>query len=143
MIKILTVSLALLGLATSASLADGPTASVAVGGYDLVSYFKADEPRRGNGHNAVTHDGTTYLFANAENAETFKQNPDKYLPAFGGYCAMGMAMGKKLHVDPLAYKIVDGQLYLNLDKKVQGMWEKNLDMNLEKARTNWDKMTNS
>lgn len=49
----------------------------------------------------------------------FEVNPQKYLPAYGGYCAYGLGVGKKFVADPEVWKIVDGKLYLNLDKGIQ------------------------
>ena len=60
-----------------------------VNGYDLVSYHDSKRPLRGNGHYVSVHDGVTYTFANEENKGSFDSNPDKYLPAYGGYCAFG------------------------------------------------------
>ena len=111
---------------------------VAVQGYDLVSYQVGDGvPVRGNGHNVVTHKGVTYLFTNGKNKKAFKANPEKYLPAYGGYCAFGVTKGKKFVSDPLAYKVVDGKLYLNLDKKIQKRWLKDVPGNITEANSNW------
>ena len=41
------------------------------------------------------------------------------LPAYGGFCAYGVALGKKFDDDPRYWKIVDGKLYLNLDGDIQ------------------------
>lgn len=111
---------------------------VAVQGYDLVSYQSGDGvPVKGNGHNVVTQDGVTYLFANGKNKKAFKANPAKYLPAYGGYCAFGVTKGKKFASDPLAYKVVDGKLYLNLDSKIQKRWLKDVPGNITEANSNW------
>ncbi len=82
----------LLFLAVPASaLADGPEHStVGVSGYDLVSYQTGEKPLRGNGNHLAVHDGVTYLFVNEENKEAFEANPQKYTPAYGGYCAYGV-----------------------------------------------------
>ncbi len=109
---------------------------VGVQGYDLVSYH-GKAPMKGNGHNVVEHKGVTYLFADAANKKAFKASPEKYLPAYGGYCAYGASVGKKFTGDPEVWKIVDGTLYLNLDKKVQRLWSKDISGNITKADTQW------
>lgn len=112
--------------------------TVAVQGYDLVSYQIGDGvPVKGNGHNVASHEGITYLFSNGDNKKTFEANPEKYLPAYGGYCAFGVTKGKKFVSDPLAYKIVDGKLYLNLDAKIQRLWVKDIPGNITEANGNW------
>jgi YHS domain-containing protein len=121
-----------------AALAAGPEVStIAAGGYDLVSYHTGKKPLRGNGNHVVEHDGATYLFANENNRKTFAANPDKYLPAYGGYCAFGVAVGKKFVGDPDVWKIVDGRLYLNLDTGIQEKWLEDVPGYIETADTNW------
>lgn len=110
---------------------------VGVQGYDLVSYRTNEKPLKGNGNHVVEHHGITYLFINKENQEKFAANPHKYLPAFGGYCAYGVAVGKKFVGDPDVWKIVDNTLYLNLDNKIQGIWNKDISGNIQKAENHW------
>lgn len=106
-------------------------------GYDLVSYHQSGGPVSGNGHNVVVHDGVTYLFASADNKKAFQADPARYLPAYGGYCAFGVSKGKKFVSDPTVWKVVDGTLYLNLDKKVQSIWNKDIPGNINDADDNW------
>jgi YHS domain-containing protein len=103
---------------------------VGVQGYDLVSYLTNGKPMRGNGNHTVEHHGATYQFKNKENKEAFAKDPHKYLPAYGGYCAYGVAVGKKFVGDPHVWKIVDNKLYLNLDNKIQGIWNKDISGNI-------------
>lgn len=106
-------------------------------GYDLVSYHKGEKPVRGAGKNVVVIDGTTYLFASEENKKAFERDPERYLPAYGGYCAFGVAINKKFVGDPEVWKIVDGTLYLNLDKNIQSNWNQDIQGNITKADWNW------
>src|SRR5690606_23466638 len=106
-------------------------------GYDLVSYHKGEKPVRGDGKNVVVIDGTTYLFASEENKKAFERDPERYLPAYGGYCAFGVAINKKFVGDPEVWKIVDGTLYLNLDKNIQSNWNQDIQGNITKADWNW------
>jgi YHS domain-containing protein len=108
-----------------------------VQGYDLVSYFTTGEPQKGNGNYTFIYDGVTYLFANKVNRAKFKKNPQRYLPAYGGFCAFAVMVGKKVVGDPLAWKIVDNRLYLNLNKKVQQRWEQDIPGNIGKADAKW------
>ena len=127
------------GLATSAANAatDVTHGITGVGGYDLVSYHINKQPLRGNGYNVSVHDGVSYLFATKENKETFDANPDKYLPAYGGYCAYGVAVGKKFYSDPEVWRVVDGRLYLNLDTDIQKKWVKDIPGYIKTADKNW------
>ena len=110
---------------------------VGVLGYDLVSYHTGKKPLPGNGNFVAVHDGIKYLFTSKANKETFESNPHKYVPAFGGYCAFGVAVGKKFIGDPTVWKLVDGKLYLNLDTSIQALWNKDVKGNIKKANKNW------
>jgi len=112
--------------------------TVAVQGYDLVSYHLGDgKPAKGDGNNVAYHDGATYLFANKANKKAFEASPAKYLPAYGGYCAFGVTKGKKFIGDPLVYRVVDDKLYLNLAPKIQKIWEKDVPGNITEADALW------
>ncbi len=121
----------------SVSAADHSTISLAIGGYDLVSYHQNSGPKVGNGHHLANHEGNIYAFINAENKAKFEANPAKYVPAFGGYCAYGASLGKKFYGDPLASTVVDGKLYLNLDSKVKSIWVKKRAANIVAANELW------
>ncbi len=116
--------------------------TVGAGGYDLVSYHTGEKPLRGNGNHVAVHDGVTYLFINKENKATFESDPDKYLPAYGGYCAYGVALGKKFVGDPDVWAVIDGRLYLNLDNKIQGLWNKNIPGYIKKGNIKWPRIMN-
>lgn len=109
----------------------------AVHGYDVVAYFTEGEPTPGKDEFTAEHEGATYRFASAENRDAFQADPAKYAPQYGGYCAFGTAQGRKFDGDPNAWKIVDGKLYLNLNKKVQDIWLKDVPGYVRGADHNW------
>ena len=90
-------------------------------GYDAVAYQTAHQPVKGSPAFTAAHDGAIYQFTSAANRDAFKAAPAKYAPAYGGYCAMGVAVGKKLDGDPAAFTVANGRLYLNVSEKVKGM----------------------
>ncbi len=109
-------------------------------GYDPVAYFTEGKPVRGNGYHITEYNGVTYAFANKENRKRFEANPEKYVPAYGGYCAYGVAVGKKFVADPTVWRIVDGTLYVNLDRDIQRTWQKDIPGYIKKAERNWSKI---
>lgn len=111
-----------------------------ISGYDPVAYFSDGKPVRGSGYHVTVVEGVTYAFATAEHQKMFESNPQKYLPAYGGYCAYGLAVGKKFVADPEVWKIVEGKLYLNLDKDIQQKWEKDIPGSIKKGDANWVSM---
>ncbi|MDX1942633.1 MAG: YHS domain-containing (seleno)protein [Saprospiraceae bacterium] len=87
--------------------------TLALEGYDPVSYFTSEKPLKGNKKWSYTYEGITYWFSNEANKSEFVKNPSKYEPAYGGWCALAMvANGEKVSIDPLTYKISDGRLLL-------------------------------
>ncbi|MDJ0787911.1 MAG: YHS domain-containing (seleno)protein [Myxococcota bacterium] len=132
--------LALLALAFTPELAlasDVTHSTVGAGGYDLVSYHVGEKPVRGNGNHLVVHEGVTYLFQGEDSKARFEKDPERYLPAYGGYCAYGVSVGKKFHGDPDVWEIVDGRLFLNLDNKIKGLWVKDIPGHVKKADQQW------
>ncbi|MBL0741872.1 YHS domain-containing (seleno)protein [Chryseolinea lacunae] len=86
--------------------------NLALEGYDAVSYFSG-KPLEGESRFKSVHKGLTYTFATQANLNTFEANPDKYEPAYGGWCAYAMGeTGEKVKVDPETFTILDGKVYL-------------------------------
>lgn len=110
----------------------------ALQGYDPVAYFTVGAPTTGNSDFEAEHGGATYRFASAENRDLFNQDPDKYAPQYGGFCAFGAAMGRKFGADPQAWRVVDGKLYLNLNKEIQKRWVTDIPGFIRGADHNWD-----
>ena len=94
-----------------------PSSGVALEGYCPVAYFAVNKPVRGKPEYASTHNGVTYRLVSADAKRAFDADPDKYIPAFGGWCAFGMSVEDKFPVDPTNFKIVDGRLMLFLRNK--------------------------
>ena len=103
----------LFGLAGNAMAADYTNSTPAAQGYDVVSYQTGKRPIRGNGHFVAVYDGAAYQFSSADNQKLFENDPEKYIPAYGGYCAFGASVGKKFIGDPEVWRVVNGKLYLN------------------------------
>ena len=136
------------GLAFSVALATSSLAAgvdvnasstgLAMQGYDPVAYFTEGEANKGSYKLTSTFDEATYWFTSEENKELFEANPEAYVPAYGGYCAFGTAMGFKFDGDPEYWKIVDNKLYLNLSKDIQTRWEGNIPGFVQDANGHWE-----
>ena len=117
---------------------------LAIEGYDPVAYFIKNKAVKGKKELAVYDQGATYYFSSAENKELFKNDPAKYEPAYGGWCAYAMgATGEKVQVDPGTFKILNGKLFLFYNKFFNNTlkdWNKD-ETNLHtKADANWAKI---
>ncbi len=111
--------------------------NAAINGYDAVAYFKEGKPVKGTAEFSVSYKGVNWNFANKENAEQFKSDPEKYAPQYGGYCAFGCSRGYKAKTSPDAWTIVDGKLYLNYNTDVRDTWNKDQQGYIKKADANW------
>ncbi|ASP35695.1 YHS domain-containing (seleno)protein [Labrenzia sp. VG12] len=137
--NLLGLSLATAGFAVLATTA-GPAfakSPLALTGYDPVSYFSGNRPSRGKSQFTAQYRGLTYQFSSARNRDAFVANPARYAPQFDGYCAYGVSRGYKVGVDPLAYKVVSGKLYVNYSKSVQRTWSRDIPGYIAKANRNW------
>ena len=96
----------------------------AINGYDSVAYFTQNAPVKGLDANTYDYKGAKWKFASQANLELFKNNPEKYAPQYGGYCAYGVANDNLVKVDPSQFTVFEGKLYLNYDAAIQKDWLK-------------------
>jgi hypothetical protein len=114
---------------------------VAVQGYDMVAYFSQNAAVKGSASFTHEWNGVRWQFANAQNRDAFAGEPGKYAPAFGGYCAYGISRGYAVDIDPDAFSIVEGTLYLNYSRSVQRTWNEDRAGHIEKARQRWPEIS--
>lgn len=123
---------------------------IAMGGYDAVAYFEQGEAKEGNANTVSSYNGLTYQFSSTKNKTLFDEAPDKYLPAYGGWCAYAIAEAStKMEPDPTMWKIQDGKLLLFYDDWMTSLtgslkeeWESDESTYLEKAEKNWESVKN-
>jgi hypothetical protein len=118
----LALTLMAASLSAGSAVAAGPAAhpvntgyfgAVAILGYDTVAYFV--DSRAVEGSPEFTHKwlGVTWQFASAEHRDIFIADPIRYAPQYGGLCVGSMASSQiTSNIDPEAWRIVDGKLYL-------------------------------
>ena len=109
----------------------------AVEGYDVVAYFTEGRPVKGSREHSYEWKGATWRFSSAKHRDLFAANPAKYAPQYGGYCAYAVAQGATAGIDPEAWTIHQGKLYLNLDKNIQARWLEDVTGYVAKADANW------
>jgi YHS domain-containing protein len=110
---------------------------VAIRGYDPVAYFTEGKPRKGSAEFAAQYQGAAWHFASAAHKALFEANPAKYAPAYGGFCAYGVAQGYLVKIEPDAWAIRDGTLYLNYDRGVQRSWNRSPAAYIAQADAKW------
>ena len=112
--------------------------TAAASGYDVVGYHTESMPIEGNAKYSATYQGATWYFSSKENLALFKEEPVKYAPAYGGWCAGGASKGKKVPTKPNLWAVVDGQLYLNSSPKVHNnLFLANTETVIRKGEANW------
>lgn len=110
---------------------------LAIQGYDPVAFFTDHKPVEGDPKFASRRDGAVYLFASKAHRDLFNARPQKYEPAFGGFCAYGISRNKLVEIDVNAFQIVNGRLLLQYNKGVRADFNQDQAGNLAKAEANW------
>jgi YHS domain-containing protein len=110
---------------------------VAIGGYDPVAYFDEERPVKGAPEFRAEFQGATFQFASADHRDRFAAKPEEFAPQYGGYCAYGTAKGYKAKIDPEAFTVVQGKLYLNYSDAVQTRWLSDIPGYIQQADANW------
>ena len=110
---------------------------VAIRGYDPIAYFAEMKPVKGSAEFRAEYQGSTFHFSSVSNRDTFRADPDKFAPQYGGYCAFGLAKGYKAAIDPAAFTVVGDKLYLNYSDTVRSKWVLDIPGYIRKANENW------
>lgn len=94
-----------------------PKSQLGIEGYDPVAYFPeaGGKPLKGSPEIAQNWRGITYRFATEANRARFLENPDRFEPAYGGWCAWAMVEGDRVEIEPKSFLIQDGELLLFYD----------------------------
>jgi len=109
-------------------------------GNDLISYFNS-EVKKGKDDITFKYKEVTLYFASVENRDTFKSDPEKYFPAYNGWCAIALASGTLARPDYNNYKVQNGQLlFFEVRAFFNGRtaWEKDPDINKITADKKYD-----
>lgn len=141
LLRISGLCLAGFGLNTAAQAASPINTTtfgnLAVDGYDAVAYQTDHKAVQGQSDFRYQWHGAKWQFASAEHLQTFKANPERYAPQYGGYCAYAVADNRLADIDPEAFTVLDGKLYLNYSKDIQKKWNADRANDIEKADHNW------
>lgn len=112
---------------------------VAVSGYDVISY-REGAPMLGLPEHASSYGGATYHFASKANRSTFEVNPEKYVPAYGGFCAYAVSDGRLRPIDPLIFQIEDDRLLLQHSQQAYDLFNRDTPASVRQAGRNWPEL---
>ena len=134
LVKLLTIVIALF-TTFSANAED-----LALDGYCPVCYIAAGKAAKGTEEFQSSYEGKTYYFVSSDVKDMFDKEPTKWLPQYDGFCAYGMALGKKFESDPTAFTVAKGKLYLNKNKEISTKFQDDQRKLTRAADKNWKKM---
>ena len=140
--QLVTLGLFLLTVVASAQKIDfNEQKGYIAAGYDVVAYF-SNKAVKGSSKFTYSFEGAKYRFSSQENLDTFKANPKRFVPQYGGWCAYGMAdKGEKVTVNPKTFEIRNGKLFLFynafFDNTLESWLAENPNKLIKKADTNW------
>lgn len=106
-------------------------------GVDPVSMFESSAPLTGDATYTSTYDGVDYYFASEQAQQAFDADPASHLPQFGGFCAFGVFVGKKLDGDVRYADIVDGKLYLFVNAAILEKYLEDPEAVIAGANAKW------
>ncbi len=114
---------------------------VILDGYDPVAFFTDQKPVKGDPSIKFTYQDAIYYFASNQHLETFKADPEKYKPQFGGWCAYAVSLGRIAPIDVNTFSIVDGRLVIQHNQRAVNGWNKDVQGNLQLADRYWPKVS--
>ena len=110
----------------------------AIKGYDVVSYFTLNQAIKGDKDIRYDYGGVTWLFSSEENLALFQEDPQRFIPQYGGYCAYAMAVeGSKVRIKPTEFLVVDEKLYLNFNGRTSRLFKEDFADYRAEADKNW------
>lgn len=110
---------------------------VAVRGRDVVSTGANNKLLKGSKKYAAEWDNTKWYFANEKNRDLFLENPEKYVPEFGGYCPVALSKGKAKIGRTNQFTRIDNKLYLNYNERNRENFASTPEDYILRAQVNW------
>ncbi|MFT3678919.1 MAG: YHS domain-containing (seleno)protein [Ferruginibacter sp.] len=110
---------------------------VILDGYDAVAFFTDNKPVKGDVQFQYNYGGATYYFASQQHLDLFKDNPARYQPQFGGWCAYAVSLGRVAPIDVNTFSIADGRLFIQHNQRAVNGWNKDVTGNISKADKYW------
>jgi YHS domain-containing protein len=106
---------------------------VILNGYDVVAYFTEKQAVKGDPKYQASYQGAIYYFGSAKDLAIFKNNPSKYVPQYGGFCANSIKNRKAVAADPTVFFVVKGKLYVCSSPEAEKEFRANEKENIKKA----------
>lgn len=111
--------------------------NVVLEGYDVVAYQNGKSAVKGSAKHQDEYKDLKFHFESEENRAAFAREPERFLPAYGSYCAFALSRGYPALANPKVFAIHRGRLYLFFDGTVRAMWEQSADQLIERSDRRW------
>lgn len=131
------IALSLPQLARAAEPRIFQSRSGTINGIDPVAYFEGNGPVPGRTEFSLDWEDATWVFASASNRDAFAAEPERFAPAFGGYCAFAASRGYLAPTIPEAWSIYEDRLYLNASLRARDLWTRELPDVITLGEANW------
>ena len=116
---------------------DGTAQHLMLRGHDVVAYFTQGRHVMGSNLIQSQYQGVTFRFANTAHKAQFDQQPARYVPQYGGFCANGIVYSIPWGGDADTWRIVDGKLYIFGGQGSKEAFELDLAANIALADKYW------
>jgi hypothetical protein len=110
---------------------------VAIGGFDPVAYFVEAEAVLGKDYFEYALADSVWRFRNEGNRAAFVDNPEIYMPRFGGYDPVAVARELGVPGNPRVWLIIENRLYLFYSAEARTAFADNFKTIIEAAARNW------
>ncbi|MBC85930.1 MAG: hypothetical protein CL677_02035 [Bdellovibrionaceae bacterium] len=117
--------------------------TVGLKGFDPVSIFPegGGVALEGDPELFLDFKGVVYYFANMENLNVFLEDPDKYEPTYGGWCATAMASGQKIDIQNDLYYINGRRAHYFVSADARTAFIENIRRLERRADRNWNRIS--
>jgi YHS domain-containing protein len=109
-------------------------------GFDPVAYHTEAKAVKGSAEFSSDWKGQRMLFSSAANKAAFDKSPDRYAPAFDGFCSFAASKGFTAKSDPEVWRVENGRLHVFNDAGMRDKWMSELSQGVvARGKQNWTK----
>jgi YHS domain-containing protein len=124
--------------ATNEQIVSDPNSGLAISGYDPVAYFTDARAMQGAASLERGYGGVVWRFRNEGNLAAFADDPDVYMPRFGGYDPVAISRGASVAGHPQFWLVRGRKLYLFHDEQARAAFAAEPDRYATEASGKWD-----
>jgi hypothetical protein len=118
-------------------VAVNPDSGLGLSGFDPVAYFTDKKPVLGKPELEFTRGSAIWRFANEGNRAAFIENPDVYIPRFGGYDPVAVARGTSVAGHPLFWAVAADRLYVFYNEAARAEFAVDTGRTIATAERKW------